>query len=188
VERSGIDVDYLEVRTEKPILDGVDLKPFNTVLLGERGIAELKPTDIQALRKYAEAGGRVIVTADYFFRGTVTKANQLLLPYGLEMQDTESKIQNELSIEPEQITICPLTDGVKALSFRRASPSEVLDKDRTMVLVASPTNPNEHLVAIAQAGDGQIVSLGVSLWWLWIGQSDNAVLFENMLKQAQRKR
>ena len=64
----------------------------------------------------------------------------------------------------------------------------MIDKDRTLVLVSSPTNADEHFVAIALAGDGQIVSLGVSLWWSWVGEADNATLLENMLrKQPKRK-
>jgi hypothetical protein len=183
VKKGGFDVDYVEVRSGNRVLEGVDLTNFDSVLLGELGIIRLNATDLTALRKYAEGGGRIILTANHFFRGTVEKANQLLLPYGLEMRDTESPGINAIELGAPQITVCPLTDGVKSLSFQRPSPATVIDKDRTMVLVSSPTNADEPLVAIALAGKGQIVSLGVSLWWSWVGKADNAILLENMLRK-----
>jgi hypothetical protein len=188
VERGGFDVDYLEVRTGNRVFDGVDLAKFDSILLGELGITRLTPADISALRKYAEEGGRVILTANHFFRGTVEKANQVLINYGMEIKDTESGQIGEIEVEPPQITICPLTEGIRTLSFHRPSPAIVLDKDRTMVLVSSPMNANEHFVAIALAGDGQIASMGVSLWWMWVGKADNAILLENMLRKRSREK
>jgi hypothetical protein len=76
--------------------------------------------------------------------------------------------------------------GVKSLRFQGPSPAVVIDKDRTLVLVSSPTNADEHFVAVALAGDGQIVSLGVSLWWSWVGEADNATLLENMLRKQPK--
>ncbi len=187
VERGGFDVDYPEVRPGKPMLEGLDLATYDSILLGEKGIMRLGEPEIAALRKYAEAGGRIILTANAFFMGSVPKANQILLSYGLEIKDTEDhRNAGVIDVGPDQITPCPLTDGVKALSFHRPSPAICLDKDRTLVLVGSPKNPNEHFVAIALAGKGQIVSLGESLWWLWIGKADNALLLENLLRRRPK--
>ena len=188
VERGGFDVDYIEVRGKNPVFDGVELAKFDSLLLGEKGITSLQATDITALRTYANSGGRIILTANHFFRGSVEKANRVFVTYGLEMKDTESGGINVIEVGPPQITSCPLTEGVKSLSFRRPSPAAVIDKDRTLVLVSSPTNADEHFVAIALAGDGQIVSLGVSLWWSWVGEADNATLLENMLRKQPKPR
>ncbi len=186
VERGGFDVEYREIRLADSALKGIDLAQFDSILLGELGIIRLDSDDIAALRRYAENGGRVILTANHFFMGTVPKANKVLLQYGLEIQDTENPVQGAIEVRAPHIIPCPLTDGVTLLSFHRPSPAVVIDQDRTMVLVGSPNKADEHYVAIALAGKGQIVSLGVSLWWSWVGKADNAILLENLLRRKPR--
>jgi hypothetical protein len=189
VTRDGLDVEYLAVRGGKAVFDGMDLSGFDGILLGEMGIVGLKAADLVAVRKVADGGGCVFVTANHFFMGSVAKANELLVPYGLEMKDTEATTVQPTEVEPPQVRLGPLTEGVKSLSFQRPSPSTTLDKDRTMVIVASPNDPDSHFVAMALAGDqGRVVSLGVSLWWSWVGQADNAILMSNLLPKRHRAR
>lgn len=189
VADQDLDVDYLEVQRGKSVFDGLDLSGFDGLLLGEMGIIGLTEKDLAAVRVYAKGGGCVIVTANHFFMGTVEKANQLLIPYGLEMKDTEQPTVQPIELGPSQIRPGPATDGVKTLSFQRPSPSVAINKDRTMVIVASPTNPDEHLVAMALAGEqGRVVSLGVSLWWSWVGKADNAILLGNLLPKRHKAR
>jgi hypothetical protein len=76
---------------------------------------------------------------------------------------------------------------VKKLSFHRPSPAAAIDLERSMVLASFPDNPNEYLVAMALAGDGEVVALGVSLWWSWVGKADNAILLEHLLRRRPRK-
>ena len=187
VERGGFDVDYLEVRSAATVFDGVELANYDTVLLSQLGLVRLNTEDIGALRRYIENGGRVILAANAIFQGTVEKANMVLGPCGLEIRDTEMPNGGAIEVGPGQILRCPQTAGVKVLSFHRPSPGLVLDQDRTMVLVGCPTNPDQHLVAFASAGKGQVISLGVSLWWAWVGKADNAVLLENLLRRKPRK-
>ncbi|MDR3633243.1 MAG: hypothetical protein P4L84_05355 [Isosphaeraceae bacterium] len=187
VEAGGFDVDYVDVRSAKSALDGVELSQYDTVLLGEMGLIRLNAEDIAALRRYAQNGGRVILAANAFFMGTVENANKILIPSGLEIRNVEMPNVGAIEVGAANITPCPQTDGVKALSFHRPSPGVVIDHDRTLVLVSSPKNPDEHFVALASTGKGQVVSLGVSLWWSWVGKADNAALLENLLRRKPRK-
>ena len=186
VESGGFDVDYIDVRSRKSVLNKIELANYDTVLLGDLGIVRLNGDDIAALRRYAENGGRVIVAANAFFMGTVENANKLLIPYGLEIQDTELRRAGAIEVGEAHITPCPQTDRVKVVSFYRPSPGVLIDHDRCMALVGSPTNPEQHFVAFALAGKGQVVSLGVSLWWSWVGKADNAALLENLLRRKPR--
>jgi hypothetical protein len=186
VERCDLDVDYLRVRPGKAVFEGVDPAKFDAVLVGQMGVVGLEPGDVAALRKYAEGGGRVILTANSFARGAVDKAHQVLIPYGLKRKDGDAQAIVPIEVGPPQITPGPLTAGVNALSFARPSPTVALDKDRAKVVVASPTDPDDHFVAMAQAGEGSIVTIGVPLWWAWIGQSDNAILLENAFPKRHR--
>jgi len=186
VERGGFDVDYINVGSAKSVLEGIDLSVFDSVLLGQGGVVRLTSGDVAALRRYAEGGGRLIVTADAFYRGTVAQANRLLIPYGLEIKDTEDPALRDFEVQAPHITPCPLTEGVNKLSFFRPSFAVELGEPRSMILVGSPANPKEHLVAFALAGKGQVASLGQSLWWMWVGKADNAVLMENLLRRRPR--
>ncbi len=185
VVSAGLDVDYVEI-SRGSVLGGIDLATFDVVLLGGLGVIGLRDADVTELKRFAERGGRVIVTANAFFVGTVPKANELLEPYGLRMEDKESRVQNQFDIGPESITPCPFTEGVKALYFHRPSPTKVLNEDRTFVLVESPAGLDGCLLAYARAGEGEVLGLGESLWWSWIAKADNAVLFGNLLQKRPR--
>ena len=61
------------------------------------------------------------------------------------------------------------------------------------VLVAAPAYPGEGFIAVAQAGRGEVVALGESLWWLWLRQggtkgSDNAALLRNLLEKTSDRK
>ncbi len=185
VDSAGLDVDYLEIGGAS-VLDGVDLANFDVVLLGCTGVFRLTDGDVTALRRFVEGGGRVIMTANHFFMGTVDKANKMLVPYGLRMKDEEPRGRNQFDIGPESIAPCPFTEGVKALHFHRPSPTEVLDVNRTFILVEGPADLGGCLLAYAKAGDGEVLGLSESLWWSWITKADNAVLFGNLLKKPPK--
>jgi hypothetical protein len=185
VDSADLDVDYLEIAGSS-VLEGVDLAKFDVVLLGTSGVFHLKDGDVAALRQFAERGGRVIMTANHFFMGTVAKANRILIPYGLRMKDEESHERQKFDIGPESIAPCPFTEGVKALFFHRPSPTEVLDVNQTFVLVEGPPEVGGCLLAYAKAGEGEVLGLGESLWWNWLPKADNAILFGNLLKKHPR--
>ena len=193
VSKSHLDVHYLDSRHRGAVLEKIDLEKFDIVLLGMEGLVGLVDSDIRLLRAFMERGGRTIVAANAFFVGTVGKANELLVPYGLRMKDTEPRDRNEFHLGAAEITHDPLTEGVKTLYFHRPSPVAVTDSRQGRVLVAAPGSPTEGFVAVARAGQGEVVALGESLWWNWVGQakargSDNVVLLRDLLERpSQRK-
>ncbi len=82
--------------------------------------------------------------------------------------------------------------GVKALSFQRPSPVAVTDRKLARLLATVPGDPAKGLVAEARAGRGDIVVIGDSLWWSWIGtdrdKTRNLRLLENLLKNPPRRK
>ncbi len=189
VRGADLDVHYLDTKPGMPVLREIDLAKFDVLLLGMGGLVRLLDSDIARLKRFVERGGRAILAANAFFVGTVGKANELLVPYGLRMTDTESRDQQEFDLGGAEIGDDPLTRGVKALYFHRPSPVAVTDSGKAKVLVAAPAYPGEGFVAVARAGRGEVVALGESLWWHWIapdkaGSRDNAVLLANLLKRS----
>ena len=186
VKEGHFDVHYLGAKRGMPVLPKIDL-------LGMEGLCGLHVSDIMSLKDFMDRGGRTILAANAFFVGTVGKANELLVPYGLRMTDTEPRGQNEFDLGAADITDHLLTEGVKTLYFHRPSPVEVTDKQNGKVLVAAPGYPGAGFVAVARAGQGEVIALGESLWWNWLAGdkpagSDNAVLLSNLLKKPQKRK
>ena len=176
-----------------PVLRKVDLAKIDVIFLGMEGLCGLQDADIKLLKDFIERGGRTVLAANAFFVGTVGKANELLLPFGLRMTDTEPRGQNEFDLRAADIADHVLTEGVKTLYFRRPSPVEVTDKQKGKVLVAAPGYPEAGFVAVARAGQGEVIALGQSLWWSWLdgdkaASSDNALLLSNLLKKSQKRK
>lgn len=193
VKEADLDVDYLNVDRGTPVLRELDLDGFDVVLLGQDGVFWLRDRDVARLRRFVERGGRVVVTADAFFRGTVAKANELLGPAGLAMKDVESQESREVNLGPGAITEHPLTAGVPALAFFRPSPVEVTDREKGTILAAAPPFPGSGFVALGRSGEGEVVALGQSLWWSWLDRdplqgSANAVLLRNLLRKPRAAR
>jgi hypothetical protein len=105
------------------------------------------------------------------------------------MTDTEPAPKAKdpaIEIEDADIAKHVLTAGVETLRFHRPSPVGVEDEKRGRILVAAPPYPDAGFVAVAQADRGQVVVLGISLWWNWITSpkesgADNARLLQNLL-------
>jgi hypothetical protein len=187
------DVHYLASHRGMPVLRKIDLAKIDVVLLGMEGLLGLQDSDIKSLKDFMNGGGRTILAANAFFVGTVAKANELLVPNGLRMQDTETRGHREFDLGAADITDHALTEGVKTLYFHRPSPVEVTDKLRGKVLVAAPGYAGAGFVAVARAGQGEVIALGESLWWNWLAgdkpaNSDNAVFLSNLLKKPQRRK
>jgi hypothetical protein len=78
--------------------------------------------------------------------------------------------------------------GIGSARFYRASPVEVTDAKRARVLVKAEGvgSPEAGFVAVANAGKGEVVVLGESLWWSWVTAEyakgkDNAKLLRFLL-------
>ena len=193
VREGHFDVHYLSSQRGLPVLRKVDLAKIDVVFLGMEGLLGLQEPDIKLMKDFLNGGGRTILAANAFFLGTVGKANELLVPYGLRMADTESRGQNEFNLGAAEITDDSLTEGVKTLYFHRPSPVEVTDKQKGKILVAAPGDPGAGFVAVARAGQGEVIALGESLWWNWLAgdkpaNSDNAVFLSNLLKKPQKRK
>jgi hypothetical protein len=173
-----------------PVFRNLDLKRFDCILLASRGLTELTPADIKKVRAYAEGGGRVLVSANSFFRGTVMQANTILDGYGLLIRDEEARGAgaNDVTVRKNDFDPAVVKAGVTSVHFFRASPVAVTDakKGRVWVKAAQVGNVGDGFVAVATAGKGRVIALGESLWWHWIhetqaGPADNAKLLRWLL-------
>jgi hypothetical protein len=190
VKDNPFDVSYLLVHRAKPVLRDIDLEKYDCVFLPAEALVSAMPTDIKRAREYAEKGGRVVVAADHFFRGSVKAANAVLAGYGLQMRDEEAGGMgpNDVAIGRGQFDPRLLKEGVRSLHFFRASPIARTDTKRARLVVraAGVGQSDDGFVVRAQAGKGQVIAIGQSLWWMWISKeraqaSDNAKLLRWLL-------
>jgi hypothetical protein len=202
VKAAKLNVDYwLAGEGRQSPLRDQDLSKFDVVLLQDSGLVFLQPSDVQNLKQFMSRGGRVVMVASHFMMGTVPKANDLMLPYGLQFVDSELHDWADLSghdIEQDR-----LTSGVQRLAVHRPTPivfSSLHNGENTerKILAHYPKLPSDSpkaFAAYAKAGDGELIVLGVPLWWKWIGRdnlskADNNQLLQNVLTvpQADRKK
>jgi hypothetical protein len=162
-------------------------------LLPAAALVFATPADVKRVRAYAEQGGRVIVAADHFFRGSVQQANSVLAGYGLQMRDEESGGigQNDVTLQRGDFDPRLLKEGVRSLHFFRASPIARTDtqKARLVVRAAGVGQAEDGFVVRAQAGKGKVIAIGQSLWWNWISKeraqgTDNAKLLRWLLSSS----
>jgi hypothetical protein len=190
VASSPLDVSYILVRKGKPVLRDLDLTKFDCVFLDGSGLHGLTEDDVKKLRKYAEGGGRVVVAANYFFRGSVDKANAVLADYGIRMRDDEARGmgQNEVTLGKDDLHSRLVKDKIESATFFRASPVAVTDDKlgRVLVKASGVGEAGDGFVALGTAGKGEVIAIGQSLWWNWITPerakgADNAKLLRWLL-------
>ena len=177
VKDAPLDVNYLLVTSGKSVLRDLDLSKFDCVLLAEEGLADLQEADTKRVRAFAEAGGRVVVAANAFFRGTVAKANAVLDGYGIEVRDEEAAGDGaEVTLPEGPIDPKLVKSGVHSAHFFRASPVAVTDDKigRVVVKALGVGMPGDGFVALGAAGKGEVVALGESLWWNWVAEKPAA--------------
>ncbi len=189
VKSARLNVSSLDVRRNERVLHDRDLSDYDVILVGCDGLCLLRDEEVEKLQEFVRHGGRLIVPASYFYRGTVGRANKILKPFGLSMSDTESPGLAVEESQPPQISADPLTKGVRSLKFQRPSPvflAEKADRAKARILVATKGDPSRGYLAVAKAGKGEVIALGISLWWNWIASdaergADNALLLQNLL-------
>jgi hypothetical protein len=190
VAASPLDVSYLRVRKDKPVLRDLDPAKFDCVFLDGGGLYWLTGDDVKKLRKYAEGGGRVVVSANAFFVRSVPKANEVLADSGIQMRDVESRVQgqNEVTIGKDDLHPRLAKDQIESVTFHRASPTQVTDDKlgRVLVKAAGVGEPGDGFVALGTLGKGEVIAIGQSLWWYWITPerakgADNAKLLRWLL-------
>jgi hypothetical protein len=196
VKDAAWDVSYLLTTPGKPVLRDCDLASFDTILLGQSGLHRLTPADVKQVRAFAEAGGRVVVAANYFYRETVKQANLMLAGYGIELQDTESRIgQNTVSLGKDDLDPALVKAGVATPRFFRASPVKLTagEGGRVLAKAVGVGDAGDGFVAMARAGKGEVIALGESLWCFWITQKedpsgDNAKLLRWLIASGHQRR
>jgi hypothetical protein len=197
VEEGKLSPWYLQGGSDGSVLRNLALKDFEVVLLAEEGLIEMQEKDVTNLVRYVETGGRVVLCANAFFSGTVDKANQVLIPFGLQIQNQEPRgVLPGLpdTASGEDIVADPLTREVKALDFRRASPIAVTNPKQGKILVKAQAFGGLGYVAVSRPGlgQGEVIALGQSLWWNWISDlksdpRDNGKLLKNLLTKPRKQ-
>lgn len=160
---------------------------FDVFLLAESGLLSLDKT--APFKEFVDNGGRLILCANAFYRGTVAKANEILEDYGLRMDDREPRSElTDLEIKDEvNITKDVLTEGVKSVTVFRPSPIRIIDRSKAKALVRTPFYYDEGFVAVSR-DKGEVVALGQSLWWSWAGRDQspgNRQLLINLLSKRR---
>jgi len=195
VKNGKLNADYWLAGGRLSPLRSEDLSKFDVVFVQDDGVFFLQKRDVENLKKFLSDGGRVVITASHFFMGTVERANDLISSYGLQMVDSELHVAQVLKGGGD-IFEDPLTSDVHQVSIFRATPiamTQLTDaapgtqtSDSRKILIKYPKEAMLGFIASAKAGKGQIIAIGVPLWWTWIGKEqkegcDNAKLLQNLL-------
>jgi hypothetical protein len=196
VKAAAWDVSYLLTAPGKAVLRDCDLAPFDTLLLGRDGLFRLTPADVKRVRAFAEAGGRVVVAANSFYRGTVQQANNVLAGYGIELQDTESRTgQAKVSLGKDELDPQLVKAGIATAHFFRGSPVTLTagKGGRVLAKAVGVGNPEDGFAVMARAGKGEVIALGESLWCFWISperdpSGGNAKLLRWLLASGHQRR
>lgn len=153
-----------------------ELISYRTILFSCEALAVSDDKTLLQLMEFVEAGGRLIITANAYFRQTAPQANRLLEGFGLEIEDRDWP-DRECIVD--RIAENRYTTGVTKLKFFRPSLIRLTEAGKGSVLVPAP--PKEGVdtseagfVVVAPSGNGgEVIVLGQSLWWHWLGQNAN---------------
>jgi hypothetical protein len=173
VDTAGLDVSYLLLRAKKDALRDLDLSKFDGVLMTAGALVFQTDEDVKRVRAFAEKGGRVLVTADAFFVGSVKGANAVLKDSGLEILNEEPPgMAQPLTLKKADFAEVVGKAGVESATFFRASPIAVQKGGRVLVNAPGYDKPGLGLAATAKVGKGEMTALGASLWWYWVSDGD----------------
>lgn len=186
VDRGKLEVHYVNAKSGSPIVPVDVLQRVDVVLVDPDGLMQCTPDDMNRLQGFISGGGRVILTADRFFRGTVAKANELATGFGLRMEDAE--VAQVVELADEQILDHPMTEGVEVVKVRRPSPTALIEPERAKALVQMPGNPDRAFIALSRTESrGELVTIGESLWWAWVHDyPESSRLLRNLLTRERR--
>lgn len=155
-----------------------DLSLFHTVVLWEGALASVTDKQVALLHTYMQSGGKLVLLADYFHRGTVSGANKLMQRYGVTMRDEEME-----ETQFESTSAFRSTSGVARVLMKRASVINAGTPDN--VLVSAGGKPDEAVVSRC-GPNGNLYTIGVSTLsrLLSVGWPfDNGRLFAALLRQ-----
>lgn len=184
VARARFDIDYRLRRANESPFAPEHLARVDIVLIGESSLTRLTNGDAARLQGFVCGGGRVVLCANAFFRDTVKGANRVCEPFGLKILDREPGGMATVTFEP--VADHPLTVGIDSVVARRPSPIEI-DGDRGQVLFGTDGLP--FVGYTRTRSGGEVVTIGVSLWWKWLQEHPgNARLLRNLLVRPPRMR
>jgi hypothetical protein len=190
VDTGKLEVHYLNAPDKGPVLSVELLQRVDVVLVARSGLLKLTDGDVKLLQGFVSGGGRLVVAADYFFRatrllGSVTKANELLIPFGLQMDNEE--LGGGVEAGEDDIVKHALTEKVETVKVHRPTPTRVIDPKRAQKLVK--VFPEWAFIALSRTeSGGEIVALGKSLWWHWAAEApDNSRLLRNLLTRKRNR-
>jgi hypothetical protein len=194
VRCAKLDINYLVcsrgdgLEPVDEVLKDVELSGFDVVLLADGGLYRIQQADLNKLTTFIEEGGRVIVAADSFLVPSVLKANKLLECYGLKMVNEEPRGRREWELNSTHLATHSFTKSITNLRFFRPSPISVIDEHQAKIIVSAPPYPGQGFVAMAKVGKGEVVAIGQSLWWAWIGAAeakdfDNSLLLQQLITE-----
>lgn len=182
---ADFDVEYLDTTGDGGAALGRKvLAPFETILLATDAIELINAPEIsESLLNFVEDGGILIIAANAYLGGSVDRTNEFVTAYGLELQYKqlpETNVHVLASNENSRLS------GVKTLYFQRASPIRITDPAKARIIVPVDGLPDHAFVASARTGNGEIIVIGESQWWIWLGgagksPNDNARLLKNLL-------
>jgi hypothetical protein len=173
VDATGLDASYALVRHEKSTVRDIDLSKFDTVLVSAEALVYQNEEDVKRVRAFAEKGGRVVLTANAFFVGSVKGANAILDGYGLEMKDVEERgLGKEVAVKKDHFDADLVKAGIEKAKFFRASPVKADKGKGGRILVGTPEFDQTDFgyIGTTKAGKGEVVAMGESLWWAWVGE------------------
>jgi hypothetical protein len=156
-----------------------DLAPFHMVLLHCQGLRFLTEGAANRVKRYLEAGGRVVLLADHFYLETVAEANHLTECYGIRLQNREYQ---EVLCDRSQIEDHEATIGVRRVRWFRPSP--IVAEGPAKLLIRNPENPGEGFLACGGPHQNLFL-IGTSLLDSLVCEGwpfDNGQLLANLLK------
>lgn len=191
VDAAGLDASYALVRHEQSTVRDIDLSKFDTVLVSADALVYQNEEDVKRLRAFAEKGGRLVLTANAFYVGSVKGANAILGGYGLEMKDVEERSGGRAKgvvVKKEHLDADLVKAGIEKANFFRASPVKAEKAKGGRILVGTPEFDQADFgyIGTTKAGKGEVVAMGESVWWAWVNEkwakeSDNAKVLGYLL-------
>jgi len=190
VDTGKLEVHYLNQPEKGPVLPVSLLEKVDVVLMGQSCLLGMTKEDVNLLQGFVCGGGRVVMAADCFFRGSVAKANEVLTAFGLRMDDVEPSGAADFVIGEDHITKHSLTSKVVSLRVSRPTPTTITDPRRATTLVRVSAFPDRAFIALSRTeSGGEVVALGQSLWWSWLKEDQgNVRLLRNLLTRKRKDR
>jgi len=187
VASGKLQAHYVVAETDGRWFDTDVLQQVDVVVLCERCLRRIGNDDALVLQGFVCGGGRLVVCASSFYVGTIKQANELTEPFGLRMNESKLRQLGTIETGPGDIAEHALTAKVETLLFERPCPTTLID-DRAESLVKLDCFPEQAVIALARtASGGEVITIGVPLWWTWIAKSkDNERLWRNLLTRKPR--